>query len=54
MNPSMIIMTIEIVSEWMLYISLGGFFVFALGMSIYHIMTFDSYKAKQKESYIKH
>lgn len=53
MNPS-IVMNIETLSEWMPYISIGVFFVFALGMSIYHVATFDAYKAEQKKSKIKH
>lgn len=41
-------MNIETISEWMPFISIGAFFVFAVVVSIYHIVTFDSFKKSQE------
>jgi hypothetical protein len=46
MNPS--IMITETVSYWMPFVSIGIVIVGGLCMGIYHIATFNSYKAKQK------
>ena len=46
MNPS--IMITETVSYWMPFVSIVIVIVGGLCMGIYHIATFNSYKAKQK------